>query len=430
MIKLLISDKEIEFPEEILKISSYLKYLNDNKEYNEEPIPILNYDKEIFDLFTYWFDKLIKEGIVEYDNDKIKAFFYEDLFIDLTNEFLEKIFNFALSNQIDLLVQTLAFVLRDKTDNCLINNINNINKPLIRYTRKINKLQNSIYGSEDCKKIKKLIVPYDVEEFLFDSYCPNLKEIIFTNPETVISKSSNFEECENLNLIKDNVIYRVSTDTYGEYVIPDGITKISYYAFANCQSIFTIKIPDSVISIEDGAFYKCLYLDNINQLNGINTLPNYLSYLGDYAFCCCESLENIDLTNIGENIGNYAFAGCYSLKSITMPSNLEEIGEYAFCKCYSLKHINSINGKNSFPNTLSDIHNNAFEECESLKKFTISHVYNVEKDAFLNCSDLKFVEILDPHCDINYDMFETCNENFEIYFDKEKYDRTWEETYC
>ena len=58
--------------------------------------------------------------------------------------------------------------------------------------------------------------------------------------------------------------------------------------------------------------------------------------IGDYAFCYCNSLENIELPNSVASIGDYAFYYCESLKNIKIPSSVKDIGLNAFNYCYYL----------------------------------------------------------------------------------------------
>ena len=72
----------------------------------------------------------------------------------------------------------------------------------------------------------------------------------------------------------------------GSYIIPDGVTSIRDWAFADCESLSNISIPDSVVSIDYGAFVLCTNLTNI-------TIPSSVTSIGDFAFDGCESLSTI-----------------------------------------------------------------------------------------------------------------------------------------
>ena len=150
-------------------------------------------------------------------------------------------------------------------------------------------------------------------------------------------------------------------------MIPDSVTSIGIYAFSNCSSLTNITIPASVTSIGSFAFsgrsslceiyvsennvnYKSV--DGILYNKDMTTLIQYTVGMPDKtfeipdsvksiemgAFAFCNSLESVI---IGENsqlesIGINAFVYCASLKDITIPESVTSIGFYAFAHCGDL----------------------------------------------------------------------------------------------
>lgn len=62
-------------------------------------------------------------------------------------------------------------------------------------------------------------------------------------------------------------------------------------------------IRDGVKEIEDGAFYGCTSLKNIE-------IPNSVTRIGRETFQGCSSLESIEIPNSIIIIGDLAFRGC------------------------------------------------------------------------------------------------------------------------
>ena len=72
----------------------------------------------------------------------------------------------------------------------------------------------------------------------------------------------------------------------GEYIVPEGTTKISLGSFSNNQELTTVTLPESVTEIGDGAFYGCEKLESIR-------LSSSISELGRYVFTDCKNLTTI-----------------------------------------------------------------------------------------------------------------------------------------
>jgi hypothetical protein len=78
------------------------------------------------------------------------------------------------------------------------------------------------------------------------------------------------------------------------------------------------------------------------------------------------------------------------LKHIPASDKLQTIGEYAFCNCVKMNELN-------IPSTVFKIEEGAFYLCVFLKNITIpDSVLEIEKNAFSQCSNLKEITINNP----------------------------------
>ena len=135
------------------------------------------------------------------------------------------------------------------------------------------------------------------------------------------------------------------------------VTKIGDVAFAYCESLTNVKIPDSVTGIGYFAFYDCSSLTSVTIGSGVTRI----------SFCMfqnCSSLTSITIGSGVTSIENYAFSGCVSLTNVTIPNGITSIGDSAFDKCRSLTSV-------VIPNSVKSVGNNAFRDCSGLTSITI-----------------------------------------------------------
>ena len=236
-----------------------------------------------------------------------------------------------------------------------------------------------------------------------------------------------------------------------------GVVTIGRRAFANCNNITEIKLPDTVTSISDGAFENCKNLTSV-------TLPDSLMSIVSGAFVGCDSLVNvviskkfewqladifgeqcskIKFTYIGEpqeqtiavetpqeqpqpqqssypTLGNYdkaefeikgtvlkKYTG-QSVYEIKIPQGVTEIEQFAFSNCAKFTEIyipDTVTKLNKFafdsrgvtprsiPSKLTKISDYAFNGCKFLD-LTIPHgVTQIGKWAFAHCSAQNSVTI-------------------------------------
>lgn len=214
------------------------------------------------------------------------------------------------------------------------------------------------------------------------------------------------------------------------------VTEIRFGAFFLCSSLISITIPNSVIIIEDYAFYGCSKLkefkgsfaaDNgrclidkgrlISFANncGIEeyVIPNNVTEIGNNAFADCYNLKKIIIPNSVTKIGSKAFSGCQNLASITLSQSITEIEDATFAICRCLTHL-------IIPNGVTKIGDGAFEGCTSLKELTIPNtVTKMGNGVFNGCTSIVNVNIPNEITEIGDRVFKDCSSLSEINIPKD-----------
>lgn len=139
------------------------------------------------------------------------------------------------------------------------------------------------------------------------------------------------------------------TGKTGTVVIPDGVTRIRKSAFSRSK-ISKVIFPDSMVSLQNEAFYGCEYLTEIDFGHGIE--------------------------QIGGNGNQHIFSGC-SMKKLVFPPQVKEIGINAFFSCGELKEV-------IFNEGLETIQRGAFRGCPRLTEIHLpASIKKVGPEAFL-----------------------------------------------
>ena len=140
--------------------------------------------------------------------------------------------------------------------------------------------------------------------------------------------------------------------TITNVIVPDSVTTIESGAFFGCTGLVGFKIPDSVTVIMDSAFAYCSALLTVS-------IPDGITSIGPSAFGNCTSITNVIIPQSVTSIGSGAFGNCTSLLSITIPGNVNIIGAYAFHSCTSLTSV-------VLPGSVTTIEDEVFGACTSL----------------------------------------------------------------
>ena len=127
--------------------------------------------------------------------------------------------------------------------------------------------------------------------------------------------------------------------------IPDSVTSIGVYSLSHCSSLESIKMGGGVADIGEAAFIDCsklknIYVDSSNKnyctVNGIlfnkdkTELVAYPNGKSDSSYKIPESVQSIN---------DYAFYICNAINSVIISKNVNYIGYMSFVEC---KNINDV----------------------------------------------------------------------------------------
>ena len=200
------------------------------------------------------------------------------------------------------------------------------------------------------------------------------------------------------------------------------LREIPENAFAGCENLEILMLPEKITSIGKGAFSGCAGLRHIN-------LPENLTSIGEDAFAGCKAMESISLPRGFKSIGKGAFAGCTALTQADF-HDLKSLGEGAFTGCRRMTNL-FFHGETIrlpaisrgafadctsleniiFHDSTKTIEENAFAGCTGLKKLDFSFdggLRTIKKNAFLACTGLRSIALPEEFKSIEEGAFAGC----------------------
>ena len=214
-------------------------------------------------------------------------------------------------------------------------------------------------------------------------------------------------------------------------------SKLGKYGFAK-KDVVSVTIPDSVNELGVGCFYHCKKLKSV-------TLSKNLTFIPQYAFSGCESLASIKLPDSVKEICDASFNKT-NIKSLKLPKNLSYFNNDAFNKSplkkftvdkdnktysakdgvlYNKKKTTLIfypkykkNKKFTIPKGVTRVKNSAVKNNEYLEKITVSkNVKSIGSNAFEGCKYLLSVTFKNRKAlTLNKECFYRCNNLSKVKF--------------
>lgn len=280
-----------------------------------------------------------------------------------------------------------------------------------------------------CQNIRSITLPdsvTEIEDSAFD--CSNLAKITLPLQLKKIGRFA-FANCDKLTTISlPDLVQQMAEGAFlncenlQQITLSKQLHKISAYTFDECYSLEKVDIPQSVQEIGESAFEKCESLQQISIPHGVNcinaktfancknleciNLPTSITIVDEYAFAYCKKLQNVCLTNV-DKIISFAFEHCDALQSVDIGNDITVIGKESFAYCKNLLEI-------ALPNSLVEINSGAFRDCGLTSVILPQSLQNIAKDAFRNCISLQSAVIPSGITTIEESAFAMCMSLTEI----------------
>lgn len=237
-----------------------------------------------------------------------------------------------------------------------------------------------------------------------------------------------------------------------EVVIPSeydekAVTAIASYAFSGNNTMTSVNVPESIVTICAMAFSEC---------TALTSLTLYNEKIETMAFSRCGGVEAIALGYGVKTVAREAFAMCTALKTISVSSSVTSISSDAFLGCKGIESIAVDSGNTAYrsennclirsdtntlvvssiaydipesvsaigsyayyghemtamyiPENIKRIEYNAFATCPNLKKVSLPGVEYIGERAFYMCDELTTVVFGTALAEIGNEAFGNCSE--------------------
>lgn len=236
--------------------------------------------------------------------------------------------------------------------------------------------QSSFHGQtlKNCISLTQVILPNPTTAIPASQFegCSSLSYVSYLNGETLVNKFPS-----TLKTIGDKAFYGCA---FTELHLDD-CSKVTLGNYAFCDNNFTSLLIEEgkLKSIGENAFSNCVMLETLVWQATLG-IPNS-------CFVYCSKLQSVSITSIKDSIGSNAFLDCSKLNSLTLATagKTFEILDSAFQNC-SITTISLPEGLTSikscaffnnnfdvlvFPKSLTQLYDDALQNCTSLTKFTL-----------------------------------------------------------
>ena len=260
----------------------------------------------------------------------------------------------------------------------------------------------------NCEELADINIPIGIKTIKENTFekCRNIENVWI--PDGVISIGDNaFYWCTSLTSIRlpeglQSIGKHVFENcSFTSIVIPEGVNSIGWGSFSGCSWLRSISFPASLrninFSLSDCYSLTSIHISDISawckmKFNSENPLIKaHHLFLGD------DEIKDLVIPDSVTSINKGAFIGCSGLTSVKMSDSVSFIDEKAFSGCSGLTSL-------TLSDSLHAIMAETFMDCSNLKELTIpASVEIIYQRAFFNCSSLESINVLSETPPFIYD---------------------------
>ena len=281
------------------------------------------------------------------------------------------------------------------------------------------------YGSifSECISLKTITIPngLDIIDGTYRGTCisalsaPNLENVIFSKGTSAICRGI-LANCPSLKSVD----------------IPDSVKSIGAFAFSGCEALESVRLPEGSCEIGSilnyynesqlygNVFQGCTSLTSLRLPKGITAISSENNYAWDYSMFSAPALKNVTFEDGTNTLFAHMFENCEALESVSIPNGVKTIPSYCFSNCKALASLDipeSVKTIESYafkgcgfasidlPDTVKAIHDRAFADCTSLSTVNLPtkgvelggsyYPSNSNSGTFAGCTALKSITLPD-----------------------------------
>ncbi len=199
-----------------------------------------------------------------------------------------------------------------------------------------------------------------------------------------------------------------------EAVFGTGMTYVAPYTFFYCDELSKVTLTDNITELKDG----CFAANGLNghaasdyNAEGLTTieLPNSITKLGSYVFADNKDMTSIVLPDSITEMGDATFRGSEALESVSMPGSLAKLGDCTFEHCISLTKAEFKEGM-----SLRRLPADTFFRCVKLEYLYLPEsVQETDGTAFAYATGLDNVDVANYEIDMEQSDFELYDMDFD-----------------